>query len=92
MTQPLKLMYFSSREHCPACKVFAPVIDALDASPDYDIIHIDAETDATRVRHYGIRSLPTLLVLDDDLHPLGRWIGSASHPKITAWLAQWSTP
>jgi len=51
---------------CQPCKAFAPKVDSLDEEfEDIDFISIDTDQVPTLAQKYKVRSLPTLLIIEN---------------------------
>ncbi len=51
---------------CQPCKMFAPKVDSLDEEfEDIDFISIDIDQVPSLAQKYKVRSLPTLLIIDN---------------------------
>ena len=64
---------------CGQCKKVKPIIQEL--TKDYKVLFIDAEEDKDSVEKYQIGSLPTILILKDDVE-VGRLIGLFSKKML----------
>ncbi|MFC6839532.1 thioredoxin family protein [Xanthomonas theicola] len=74
-------------EWCAPCRALAPVLD--DIADEYAgaaaIGKINADQNPTAVARYGVRGLPTLLLLVDGVER-GRIVGLSSRTRIAALL------
>jgi len=53
---------------CAPCRSFAPVFEAAAARhPDILFANVDTEAEPAVARHFGIRSIPTLMVFRDSI-------------------------
>jgi thioredoxin len=53
-------------EWCAPCKRFAPIFDVVAKSfPDVEFIKVNADLEHEFLNKYSIRSIPTLLIIDD---------------------------
>ena len=57
-----KLLYFSA-EWCGPCKTLGPIVDSLSGQINYD--KIDVDTNHEMSAQYGVRNIPTLILLDE---------------------------
>lgn len=61
-----KAIYFGA-QWCGPCKIVKPMIEALNAENDsIDVSFVDVDKDGQKAAQYGVRALPTLLVLNKD--------------------------
>ena len=56
----MRYLYFTS-EHCPSCQIIKPII-----SRHAEIAVIDIEKQQEQAVKYGVMSIPTLLILDNN--------------------------
>jgi thioredoxin-like negative regulator of GroEL len=63
-------------------------IDKLQSDSKLFVIveNIDIDTSTDLARHYGIRSIPTLIKLDGDIE-IGRSVGAISTDKLLEFLS-----
>ena len=60
----MKLIYFTAH-WCSACRAIAPLLMALEAEhPSLIIVRVDTDESPDIARHYAVRSLPTLMLVD----------------------------
>lgn len=61
---------------CGPCKGMSMILKGMENLPEIEEIDIDQNTELTT--QYGIRSVPTLVKLDDSGTEIGRYVGSAT--------------
>lgn len=61
---------------CGPCKAMTMILKGMDNLPEIEEIDIDQNNDITA--QYGIRSVPTLVKLDDAGNEVGRYTGGAA--------------
>lgn len=61
----MKALYFGT-EHCPQCKVFKPRFEEECKKLNFDYEFIDAEKDEKSAVSYGVRSIPYIIVLNNE--------------------------
>lgn len=64
-TKPVILDFYA--DWCPPCKVQIPILEKLDASrgEEVDIIKINVDQYQGLAQQYGIRSIPTVVLIKD---------------------------
>jgi thioredoxin 1 len=73
---------------CGPCKRLAPVLDELaQETPDARIVKIDIDRSPKVAAHYGVRSIPTLILFKDG-KPVTRRTGLSSKASLKELLAQ----
>ena len=76
-----KILLFTAPSWCQPCKALEPTIDRLISS-GMNIQKIDIDKDNQYSAKYGIRSVPTLLLVDEKGNALGRLTGNRSEQEI----------
>jgi len=76
-----KILYFSS-SWCVPCKTLSPIMESLKGHINYQ--KIDADTNGPLLNAYQIRSIPTLILLEDN-KVIGRLSGIQSKPTILSF-------
>ena len=61
---------------CGPCKGMSMILKGMENLPEIEEIDIDQNTELTT--KYGIRSVPTLVKLDDSGAEIDRYVGSAT--------------
>lgn len=80
-----KLLKFEA-EWCSQCKALKPTLDrVLKNYPDVELVKVDCEIDEEETLRYGIRSMPTLIYLKDNIE-VGRLSGAVPADKIKELL------
>ena len=74
-----KLLYFSA-EWCGPCKTLGPIVDSLSGQINYD--KIDVDTNHEMSAQYGVRNIPTLILLDETGETKGRLGGLQTKDQI----------
>jgi len=60
-----EILHFTA-SWCQPCKKMQPIIEEfLDKNPDVMYTKIDVDDSGDKVTHYEVRSVPTLVVLED---------------------------
>jgi thioredoxin 1 len=74
-----KIIYFSA-PWCGPCKVLGPTMEKL--SSEFPITKINVDEDTNTSVKYGIRNVPTLVLVDQSGKELNRLIGNVSEQQI----------
>lgn len=68
-------MYFSAT-WCGPCKMFGPVMDRLASEGAINMEKVDIEQNHELVARYGIRSVPTVIKVDEMGEPQDMFVGA----------------
>ena len=68
---------------CQPCKMLAKTLEDVDTQIPIEVIDIDEKQDIAM--HYGIRGVPTLVMLDGDIE-VKRFSGMKMKNEIETWL------
>lgn len=79
----MKILKFEA-EWCGPCKQMDKVIETIDFDVEIDKIDIDDNREA--LEKYSVRSVPTLIRVDDEGVELDRLIGSQGAEDIKAFV------
>lgn len=73
---------------CGPCRQVSPVVAAIAAEhPEYTIVKVDIEAAPKTAQHYGITSIPTLVVLNADGEAVSRLTGAKTKAALLAALS-----
>ena len=75
-----KILYFSAT-WCGPCKQLAPIVNNLVAE-GFPITKIDVDSNPDLSTQYSIRSIPTMVVLDENGIEVNKAIGAISSDQI----------
>lgn len=78
-----RILKFSA-EWCAPCKQLKMVLDSSDITVDIEEIDVDAYSDIAKT--YGVRSIPTLVYLRNEVE-IGRLLGATDAVKVKDWIA-----
>lgn len=70
---------------CGPCKMLSPVLDDLSNEIDIDIIKLDVDKHSEIAREYGVMSIPTLILFDNNIE-LKRTLGFMDKEKIKGFI------
>jgi thioredoxin-like negative regulator of GroEL len=79
-----KILYFSA-QWCGPCKALGPIMDNLKIE-GLPINKIDVDSNPTISANYSIKSIPTLVLVDNSGRELKRLQGSKSSDEIKNWF------
>jgi len=77
-----KILYFSAA-WCGPCKTLGPIIESLAGQINYQKIDVDNNQDLSI--QYGVRNIPTLILLDENGEVKGRKVGLQTKSDILAF-------
>ena len=70
---------------CGPCKMLSPVLEDLSNEVDIDIIKIDVDKHNELAREYGVMSIPTLILFNNNIE-LKRTLGFMDKEKIKEFI------
>jgi len=84
------LLYFTAA-WCGPCKSMSPIIDQVSGlmSDRFNTIKIDVDNVAKVASDYGIRSVPTLMLVKDDVI-IDQRVGGLPPQQLIQWLEQFT--
>ena len=85
----MKLLFFHS-SWCGPCKALTPIVEELKSTYDIWDIDVDEAEDTTLVK-YKIRSIPVLILEDDQGKELWKHVGSISKIDLKNKLKEYET-
>ena len=74
-----KILYFSAN-YCQPCKTLGPVMESLQGQINYE--KIDVENDTILPAKFGVRSIPTLILIDENGEAAKRTVGIQTKEQI----------
>jgi thioredoxin 1 len=77
-----KILYFSAA-WCGPCKTLGPIIESLTGEINYQKIDVDQNQDLSI--QYGVRNIPTLILLDENGEVKGRKVGLQTKQDILSF-------
>lgn len=67
---------------CGPCKMIAPILEQLgEERQDFKIVKIDVDANQQSAVQYGVRNIPTLLIVKDGVE-IHRQVGFVPKPKL----------
>lgn len=78
-----RLLYFGA-DWCSACKVLWPIVEREAPEKGFDVKFLDMDSDegAIEAEKRVIKSLPTLVVVDEDGNEIKRAVGNTAWKEI----------
>jgi thioredoxin 2 len=76
-------------EWCGPCKIMAPIFEhaAAEFEPHMRFLKVDTEAERSLAAHYGIRSIPTLMIFREG-KVVAQQAGALDGTRLRAWLRQ----
>lgn len=73
---------------CSSCKMMTATINSIEDKPGLlkSMTELDVDEDSELAMRYGIRGVPTLIIVDDDDKEVKRASGSLSRDKLLEFL------
>lgn len=83
----MRLLKFSA-SWCGPCKMMTATINSIEDKPELlkNITEVDVDEDPELAMRFGIRGVPTLLVIDDSESEVKRVSGTLSRDKLLDFL------
>lgn len=78
-------VYKFSAEWCSGCKQLANTLNAIDDAT-FSLTDVDIDAEPAIAKKYNIRSLPTLVIVDDMGQEIKRLIGNVPTTKLQEFL------
>jgi thioredoxin 1 len=79
-----KLLRFTA-SWCQPCKAMAKVLEDIDTNLPIEVIDIDEQSELAV--DYGIRSVPTLVMVDENIE-VRRMVGLVTKEKLKKWMEE----
>ena len=74
-----KILYFSAA-WCGPCKTLAPIMEELNGEIVYNKVDVDKDQELSM--KYGVRNIPTLILLNEFGEEINRKVGMQSRESI----------
>lgn len=71
---------------CQPCKVLSKVIEDAKDKINVEIVEFDIDAEMMTAINYGIRSVPTMVLVDDDEKEIKRLNGLVNEQKLLEFL------
>jgi thioredoxin 1 len=79
----MKVLRFTA-SWCVPCKNLAKMLDEIENKPNIEVIDVDERSDVAI--EYGIRSVPTMIKMDENNNVLDRFVGTKTQIELEKWL------
>jgi thiol-disulfide isomerase/thioredoxin len=78
-----KLLFFTA-SYCSACKALKPIVSEEAPEAGYELKFMDMDTDEgiDMAEKFGVRSLPTLVVVDENGNEIKRAVGNTAWKEV----------
>lgn len=74
-----KILYYTA-SWCGPCRMLGPIMESLNGQINYEKVDVDTNTELPI--KYGIRNVPTLVLIDENGTELKRLVGVKSKEEI----------
>ena len=74
-----KILYFTAA-WCGPCKTLGPIMQSLSGQINYEKVDLDSSNDLSI--QYGVRNVPSLILIDETGEIKGRLVGVQSKDEI----------
>jgi thioredoxin 1 len=77
-----KILYYTA-SWCGPCRMLGPIMESLNGQINYEKVDVDTNTELPI--KYGIRNVPTLVLIDENGTELKRLVGVKSKEEILSF-------
>ena len=77
----MKQVIFFTAKWCTECQSFKPVVESVSKQVGVKLANIDTDYDVSLVEQYNVKSVPTLIVLENG-NEIKRLVGSQPENKV----------
>lgn len=79
----LKILYFGA-EFCSSCKALKPIVEKEAPTKGYELKYCDIDSDegAIMAEDFNVRSLPTIILVDEQGNEVKRAMGNTAWKEI----------
>ena len=81
----MKQLIFFSANWCSACQAMKPTVEQISKQMDIPLNKIDTDYDVSYTTDYGVRSVPTLILLENN-QEIKRTVGAQSENQIKSFI------
>jgi thioredoxin 1 len=83
----MRILYFTA-EWCGPCKTFKPIVQQVMSETGTNVQFIDVDQDKTTTSTYQVKSVPTIMMVNDNGIIAYRQSGIISKPQLTTLFNQ----
>ena len=77
------ILYDFWAEWCGPCKMMNPIVDEIELDfPKLEIVRVNVDENPSLMEEYGVRSIPTYVLTDEDGAEIKRVIGALPKYKF----------
>ena len=79
-----KLLYFFTASYCSACRAIKPIVEKEAPEKGYELKFIDMDTEdgVDMAEKFGVRSLPTLVLVDENGNEVKKAVGNTAWKEV----------
>ena len=81
----MKQLIFFSANWCSACQAMKPTVEQISKQMGIPLNKIDTDYDVSYTTDYGVRSVPTLILLENN-QEIKRTVGTQSENQIKSFI------
>lgn len=81
----MKQLIFFSANWCSACQAMKPTVEQISKQMGIPLNKIDTDYDVSYTTDYGVRSVPTLILLENN-QEIKRTVGAQSENQIKSFI------
>ena len=83
----MKILKFTA-PWCAPCKAMSVYWDEAVQTSTFDVEEFNVDDNPDKLQKYNIKSVPTMLIVDDEGVVLSNKTGSLSRQQLTDWFAE----
>ena len=72
---------------CQPCKMLTKTLSDMDVDSIATIVKVDIDERGDLAQEFGVRGVPTMVIVDADNKEIKRLVGMHPEAKLKAWLA-----
>lgn len=80
----MKVLKFEA-SWCGPCKMLSKTLDKITTDKEIEVCDIDEHPELAS--QYGVRGVPTMVMLDDAGKEVSRLVGNKSEREVSSWLS-----
>lgn len=71
---------------CGPCRMMKPMVEKIADEHDLELVEVNIDNEIELAHQYGVQGVPTLVLLDENDHEIGRSVGLRPKSAVTASL------